>query len=302
MKQYLKTFFEDFEYPSECSELLLKCYDSITREQEKNEILQAVLTAYANDRDVSYFVLEEYVQKICDGFAYHEYTVWLLLYVLMSKRLMELYREYGISMDIWRESMADLKCKAEECKMLKGIDGTFVASWFPKFFRLKRFTLGRLQFDLTKFEEERFVCKNGRVLTAGECALAVHIPRSQIPLSKEACDDAYQRAVRFFAGQFQGDWILFTCDSWMLYPKNSELLHEKSNVRRFGEEYELVSVTDYPEGEHPDAWRIFNVEFNGDISVLPEDSHLQRSYRQHMLAGGVTGRAYGVKLMPRNAD
>ena len=63
---------------------------------------------------------------------------------------------------------------------------------------------------------------------------------------------------------------------------------------------EIVSVTDYPIGENPNIWRIFDVEFNGNLADLPEDTHLRRAYKQYMMDGNPTGRAYGVKLVSKN--
>lgn len=300
MKQFLIDFLEDFAYSADCAEQLLSCYDAIAQDQAKNDILQAALTAYEQNLTVKYAVLENYVKDICNEFSYHEYTVWLLLYILMSKRLLEVYRERGISDSIWKESMNDLKYKAEECILLKGIHGTFVPDWFPGFFYMRRFSFGRLQFELARFSEESFACKNGQILKKGDRTLAVHIPRSPMPFSKEACDNAYSLAAKFFADEFPGDYVIFTCGSWLLYPKNSEFLHEKSNVRRFGEDFEIVSVTDYPIGENPNIWRIFDVEFNGNLADLPEDTHLRRAYKQYMMDGNPTGRAYGVKLVSKN--
>ena len=299
MESYLETFLRDFEYPEECAELLSECYRSIGADPEKSKLLQAAKAAYAENPNVKFAVLEETVRAICQGFRFGEYTVWLLLWILLSEHLRELYAQNGIDPAIWRESMLDLKCKAEECKTVKGIWGTFVASWFPNFFRLKRFAFGRLQFELAKFESDRFVCRDGTVLKRGRRVLAVHIPKSEQPLSKENCDASYQAAATFFAKKFRGGKVIFTCHSWMLYPKNSEILHEKSNTRRFGEEYEIISVTQNPPGEHPDAWRIFDVDPNGNIGSLPEDSHLRRAYKAYMQGGGITGKAYGVKLMPK---
>ncbi|MBO4309405.1 MAG: DUF5596 domain-containing protein [Clostridia bacterium] len=299
MKQYLETFLRNFEYPEECAELLSECFDRIEAEQKKHALLRAALAAYAENRNVKFAVTEEAVKGLTEGLGFPEYTVWLLVWILMSEHLKELYVQNGIDPAIWHQSMLDLKCKAEECRNVKGIWGTFVASWFPNFYRLKRFALGRLQFELAKFESDRFVCRDGTVLTRGERVLAVHIPKSAQPLSKENCDASYQAAATFFAKEFQGGNVIFTCNSWMLYPKNSEILHEKSNTRRFGEEYEIISVTCDPPGEHPDAWRIFDVEPNGDIDSLPEDSHLRRAYKAYMQGGGITGKAYGVKLMPK---
>lgn len=301
MKEYLKSFLRDFEYPDECRALLLSCYDSIVADGERRDALEAVLAAYSDNKNVSYFVIEEYVLKISKDFEFHEYTVWLLVYILMTKRLLELYRESGLSLKLWRESIKDLKIKTEECREVKGIYGTFVGSWFPNFFRLRRFALGRLQFELTTYKGEQFVCSDGTAVSEGDAVLAVHIPRSETALSKENCDAAYTAAAEFFAKDFQGEKIVFTCSSWMLYPKNSEILHERSNTRRFGEEYEIVSVSYDEAGEHPEAWRIFGVECNGNVKDLPESSHLMRAYKEYMFGGGVTGRAYGIKLLQKNA-
>lgn len=301
MKQYLKDFLKDFEYPHDCAEHLLMCYDAILQSKTKNEALQAALTAYDKNCAITYPELENYVRIICDSFSYHEYTVWLLLYILMSKRLLERYREKEIAENIWKESIRDLKYKAEECRIIKGIHGTFVADWFPRIFHLRCFAFGRLEFELTRFWEDTFVCKNGVVIENRARVLGVHIPRSDAPLSKEACDDSYRRAADFFANEFTGEYVIFTCGSWLLYPKNSEFLHEKSNVIRFGKDYEIVTVTDY-EGENPNIWRIFDVEFKGDLSALPEDTHLRRAYKEYMLAGGITGKAYGVKLLSKKSN
>lgn len=299
MRAYLEIFLKDFGYSEDCSALLLDCYDSITVDENRSVILKNVLSAYTDNLKVGYFTVEEYVKNICNGFCFHEYTVWLLVYLLMTKRLRELYLQNGISLDIWRDGVNDLKTKAEECKIIKGIYGTFVSSWFPNLFRLRRFTFGRLQFELSRFSEDKFECSDGTVIKRGDRTLAVHIPLSDMPLSKQNCDESYNAAAEFFKNEFKDGRAVFTCSSWMLYPKNSEILHERSNVRRFCEEYETVTVTDDKAGEHPEIWRIFNVEFNGDVASLPEDSFLQRAYKEYMLSGGITGRAYGVKLLPK---
>ena len=296
MREYLKGHLKEFDYPQQCQELMLDIFDAICKDDTKRATLDSLREAYKTDMNVSYFVIEEYVKKLCDGLPFSEYSVWLLVWQLLTKRLRELYEEKCIPLSVWRESINDLKVKAEECKETKGIYGTFVASWFPNFFRLKRFTFGRLQFELARFQEEEFICSDKTTLKKGDRTLAVHIPRSDVALSKENCDASYEAAARFFADEFIGEKTVFTCSSWMLYPKNSEILHERSNVRRFGEEYEIVTLTHNPEGQHPDAWRIFGIETD-KTEDLPEKSFLQRAYKKYMLEGGITGRAYGVKLL-----
>ena len=299
MKRYLAEFFKTFGYPDPCSKQVSSCYDAIVSDADRNQILEELLAAYREDPCVSYFVLEEYVQRLCHGFAFHEYTVWLLIFVLMSRRLRELYSENGLSLSLWQECMSDLKTKTEECWTLYGIWGTFVASWFPNFYRLKRFSFGRLQIEITTFHNEDFVCKDGTVLRTDAPVLAVHIPKSQQPLSKENCDASYRAAAEFFGDRFEGDRVFFTCDSWMLYPETVRILHESSNTRRFAEDFELISQSKDPDGEYPSLWRIFDVAYDGDFSKLPEDSFIRRAFKEYLMNGGVMGRGYGVKILPK---
>ena len=299
MEQYLKTFLQEFAYPDDCAILLLECYRGIESDPARSEMLRELLAAYAGNKNLKFAVIEETVKQIANGFRYHEYTVWLLVWILFSKQLKNLYEQNGLDLTVWRESMKDLKTKALECKAVQGIWGTFVASWFPNFFRLKRFAFGRLQFEPAKFESDRFVCRDGTVLERGDRVLAVHIPRSEQPLSKENCDASYRAAAKFYESEFPGEKVVFTCHSWMLYPENSLLLHEKSNTRRFAGEYEIVSVYRNAPGEHPDAWRIFGIDPKGNFDLLPEDSALRRAYKAYLRSGGITGGAYGVKLLPK---
>ena len=299
MREYLKGFLEEFEYSQGCQAAMLDCYDRIMADGQKREILSEALEAYRNNKDVKFAVLQEYVNKLCEGFCIHEYTVWLMLYLLMTKRLTEHYNRMGISPEVRWYSFLDLKVKSEECIRVKGIHGTFSYTWFPNLFRLKRFAFGRLQFEEAKFQEEHFTCSCGLELDRETEVLAVHIPRVDMPLSKENCDASYEAAAEFYKDRFKGDYAVFTCNSWMLYPGNSEILHEKANTRRFGEEFEKVTVNDDAAGDYPNAWRIFDVEFTGNVSELPEDTRIRKAFKEHMLKGGVTGRAYGVKLLPK---
>lgn len=219
MRAYLENFLKDNNYPNECGALLLDCFDATLADGQRRLTLEALLEAYENDHMLKYSIIEEHVKKICDGDFYHEYTVWLVVYILMTKRLRELYLQNGLSLELWRDGIEDLRIKAIECKELKGFYGTFVASWFPNLFRLRRFALGRLQYEYAKFLEEEFLCSDGTLLKKGDRTLAVHIPRSEAPLSKENCDLSYRAAAEFFANEFQGEKVVFTCSSWMLYIK-----------------------------------------------------------------------------------
>ena len=222
----------------------------------------------------------------------HSYSARLLLFVCLSEHLRELYREKGIDDGIWYDSMLDLKWKLWECKTVKGIWGSFVAHWFPKFFDMTRFAFGRLQFEVANFRGE--YTKDGKTLTSESKVINVHIPRTLTPIDKESCDASYQRAKEFFADKLDGAPMAFVCSSWLLSSVNEKILHEKSNVRRFMAEYDVIHEHTNDEGEHPDAWRIFDMDFTGNVDDYPEDSFVRRAYKAHIKSGGRTGRGYGV--------
>ena len=71
--------------------------------------------------------------------------------------------------------MMDLKYKLMECKTVKGEWGTFVAPWFDWHYKMKRFALGRLQFEEREWSGERFE-KAGVVVEPGETVINLHIP------------------------------------------------------------------------------------------------------------------------------
>ena len=54
-------------------------------------------------------------------------------------------------LEIFINSFLDLKYKLEECKLVKGIRGSFVSGWFGGWFNFSLLALGRLQFEKIDF-------------------------------------------------------------------------------------------------------------------------------------------------------
>lgn len=70
---------------------------------------------------------------------------------LQAERLRENYRAAGLTDELFWDTIADLKFKLIECYDVYGIWGTFVASWYPWFYTMHRFKLGRLQYEAVHF-------------------------------------------------------------------------------------------------------------------------------------------------------
>lgn len=291
MREYLLRFFEEFEYEKADAAMLLSAYGTIVCDGEAARLLGEILSLYEANYKIDFEkeVLNTRAKAIAEETGLHTYTVDLLVFICMSRRLRALYRERELSEEIYRDSMLDLKWKLEECKMVKGVCGSFVASWFGGFFDLTRFALGRLQFELIPFGHKYH---NGDViLTPESTVMGVHIPRTGTPLDGESCVRSYAMAQDFFRNEV-GDVGIFVCHSWLLYPENKNLLSPMSNIYRFISEYDIIESG---VNSGYDLWRLFDTD-ERDPDKLPQDSSLRRSYVAHLKNGGKPGWGFGVKI------
>lgn len=288
MKNYLISFMNDFSYDEKDAAFLLASYDQIIRNEDTKTLFDQCIACYNEDylMDINTELLQP-AEKECEKIGVHPFTTGLLLYICLSKHLKELYIEKGISLDIFHNSMLDLKYKVEECKLVRNVIGAFTANWFAGFFNLTRFALGRLQFEVRKFNRE--YNKNGHVLTPDSPVINIHIPRTGTPLDKKSCDEAYAMAKEFFKDQVNP--CVFMCSSWLLYPAHLEFLSPKSNVYRFMSEFDIIDSGYCRDDQN--LWRLFDTdEKNPDR--LPADSFLRKAYVDHLKKGGRTGWGAGI--------
>ena len=291
MREYLISFFKEFEYTSEDAAYFLNAYDVIASHTEAFVLLSEALAAYAANEKLDY---QEQIQKrareIANAVQLHPYTVDLLVYICMTRHLRELYAQRGIDMQIYRDSVLDLKWKLEECKAVKGIRGSFVASWFPGFFKLERFALGRLQFEIVTAQKD-YQKNSVKIEKDVSRVINVHIPRTGTPIDRESCDASYAAARAFFVDEV-GENCAFVCCSWLLFPQNKSIVPQNTNTYRFLCEYDVVSWG-YNEGQ--DLWRLFDTqEMNPDR--LPANGSLRRAYVEHLQKGGRVGWGWGFKI------
>ena len=289
MRNYLNDFMTKWQYTDEDKAFLLEAYDKICANSEAKAEFDRILGVYeANIKCDQYKELLVPAQNAGYLANVHKYTSGLLIYMCMSKHLKKLYEERGISDQIFYDSMLDLRYKLEECKAVRGMVGSFVAWWFPGFFDLTRFALGRLQFEVVKFGHN--YDKNGIVLTPDSKVINVHIPRTGTPMDKESCDAAYAQAREFFKEE-AGENCPFICHSWLLFPEHANILPKHTNVYRFFSEFD---VFESGENEGDDLWRLFDTE-DRNPNRLPTDTSLRRNYVEHMKKGGKLGWGLGVR-------
>lgn len=288
MKSYLQGFFAEFSYTTEDAAYLLDAYDRIAAHSEAWQLWAQIWETYASDCNCDYVELLKKADRAAGLSGIHEYTTELLIFVCLSAHLKALYAERGISEEIYRNSMNDLRYKLEECKLVYGIIGSFVAPWFSGFFNLTRFAIGRLQFEVIDFGATYE--KNGHTLTPKSRVVNVHIPRSGEPLTEEACREAYARAKAFFGAEV-GDPCPFVCSSWLLYPEHEHILPKHTNTYRFFKSFDLfASGIDKGRGN---LWRLFDT-MEQRVDRLPADTSMRRAYVEHLKQGGKLGWGRGV--------
>ena len=288
MRNYISKFFEDFEYNVDDATVLLADYDRIDSCSDARDAFASAIAIYEADLRGDYRAMISLADRAAACTGVHEYTAEFLLFVCLSKKLKEYYLERGLDLAVYHNSMLDLRYKVDECKLVYGIVGSFVADWFIGFFDLTRFAFGRLQFEVIDFKENYE--KDGHRLAPESRVINVHIPRSGEPLTDEACANAYRIAKNFFGAEV-GDPTPFVCNSWLLNPAHEEFLPKHTNTYRFFKSFDVFR-TDL-DRDRKNLWRLFDtMEKNCD--KLPADSSIRRAYIEFLKNGGKMASGYGV--------
>jgi hypothetical protein len=289
MTEYALGFMRELGFDGDAIDSLCSDIQKIYANDAAKELFSGAISEYESNIHADYTALRERADAAGELVGVHPYSAELLLFICYSKHLRTLYREQGISDRIWYDSMSDLKWKLWECKKVKGIWGSFVAGWFPRFFNMTRFALGRLQFEIVAFKGE--YQKDGKCLKDGDPVINVHIPRTLTPLDKESRENAYAQAKAFFSDKTEGAPMAFVCNSWILYKEHENFLHEKSNVRKFMSRFDIIRSYIDPAG---DVTGVFDMEPTGNIDDYPEDTFLRKAYKDFLKAGGKPGKGYGI--------
>lgn len=289
MRNYICGFLKEYEYDRLSSDYLLSTYDQMIANPEACNLMGQILQLYNTDYRCEFGIILGNADQIAQKIDTHEFTVELLVFICLSKRLKALYLEKGIALEYYQKSMADLKYKLDECLLVYGIVGSFVAKWFVGFFNLTRFGIGRLQFEVIPFRNN--YNKNGIVLTPDSKVINIHIPRSNEPLTEEVCMESYRKAKAFFKTEVETDPCPFVCNSHLLYPENEKFLPPQTNTYRFLKSFEILSAR--PDKERQNLWRIFDTH-EKNISRLPADTTMRRAYIDHLKKGGKLGEGLGI--------
>lgn len=292
MKTYLCEFLNLFSYPEEACEQLKQTCDRIYSREDLKTAFEGVLKCYEDEMEYDFSKLLTQMAEISSKGDIHVYTGNMFLLICLSKTLKQYYAAAGVDEKIWFTSMCDLKYKLMECKCVYDIWGTFVPSWYDWFYSMKRFGFGKLQFEVIPLD--RKYEKDGVVLQPGCSVIRVHIPRTGTRLDRESLDASYREACAFYKTreEFRDLPIVFVCQSWLLFPRNKEVLSPDSNLRSFISDYDIVEQE--TNADYSDVWRLFDVKYDGNVEHLPQNSSLRRAYADWIRKGEKIGWGYGV--------
>ena len=151
---------------------------------------------------------------------------------------------------------------------------------------MQRFAFGKLQFEEAVFG--RNYEKEGIVLTPESRVIKVHIPRTGTRLDCDSLKESYKKAKEFFVNEP----MVFVCSSWLLYPRNKEILSSHSNLFAFMNDYEIIEYGCYE--DYTNVWRLFDMHYNGDVEQLPQNTSLRRAYADWIRKGEKVGWGFGV--------
>ena len=290
IKENISELMQRLEFPEDAQKVILSSVDKLLSDSSSYVKFSEIVAQYGKTVDCDYTKMLEETKVLCERHNIHEFTSNMILLLALGEKLRERYAERSIDEDIYYNSMADLRYKLEECRLVRKEVGTFVPGWYKGFFNLTRFALGRLQFEIVTLREECEV--NGVHLPSGTKAINIHIPRTGTRLYHDTVEESYRLAAEFFADEFKDQPTVFTCHSWMLYPWNAEALYKGSNMVDFYSDFTIISHGDYD--SYNEVWRLFDCLYEGDPNKLPADSTLRRAYVERMKEGKPLGWGHGV--------
>lgn len=276
-------------FPTETIEEILEYIYKLEEAGQWNKILGFAEDIMENPRTRLGEILSQ-AEHMEDELGLHKYTIDILILLQCWLMLQKKYSEKGLPREIFKDSLADMRCKLQECRKVYGVTGIFVGGWYDRFFDISRFALGRLQFETEIYPYNEPFVYNGHTVKKGDKVINVHIP-SLGPLKMEEVTDSLNRAVTFYKEYFPEGCTKFVCYSWLLDTDLQEILPE-GNLRLFTSLFHVVDVK--KEEVFEDGWRVFGQEWNKEAKDLPRHTKLQKNIADYLQQGKELGEGYGV--------
>ena len=130
VKQNVRFVMERLSFPEQDRAVFLAALDQIATDPVATAWLTRMITQYDENENCHYSRLLADSKALGEVLGIHEYTMAMLLFLCFAERLRERYAERELCEEVYWNSMADLRYKLEECHLVHGVVGSFVAPWF----------------------------------------------------------------------------------------------------------------------------------------------------------------------------
>ncbi len=293
LNEHFKEVEKILGLPQEAVEVFEKTATKIDNVKSLNKRFEAIFNEFLFPEAHDFGACFDKIKTLSIIYGIKEYTLDFVFLLRAAEVMHDLYKERGLSDELFNNTIMDLKYKYDECVKCKEVHGTFVASWNTGFFALTRFCLGRYQFDMSTYGGEDFTSSAGITIKKGDKTLGFHIPSSGVPLTDEVRLDSFKKAYEFFPEYRREDGLMiFECGSWLIFEEYKNFLPENSNTIKFINDFEIISSE--PKDKFDDAWRIFDKYGFKSPKKWPEDTSMRRAFKNHVLSGGKTGHGHGI--------
>ncbi len=292
LKQYVKNFCAEHQFPIASTEHLIKVFDMVTGSANE-KIFKKLVDDYWKDRKMNYDKVFEQLDVLASDLKLHSYSLHLLYLICLSPRTRKLYEINGLDKNIFYDSIDDLRISMMECYNLYEIWGTHYGRWQMGFCNMELITFGRLQFGISNlwcdYDKKDFhVKKNDRVIET-------HIPSGK-PLNHDECLESYAKAEAYYRKKYSQDFgdkaIPVVCFSWFLYPPIKEALVDNGNIISFINDYDIFNSDS--RNNDKDLWRVFGKDYKKAPEELPQNTVLQRNIAKWLLKGNHLGYGHGI--------
>lgn len=296
-KNYIVTLMKELTFPEEAVRELTTNLDKLIQTAQDTVLDLIIDDFYMHDCDFK--KITPLLDAVASGSGIHRYSVDLLFVMACSQALRAIYATNGLTDSLFLDTMADFRYKLMECYTVYGIWGTFVAFWYSIFFRTDLFKLGRLEYENTTYKRDKPYEKKGIRIVKGDPVKSIHIPSEGTPLNFENRLNSYKKAYAFFEHELGGGPLVCVCNSWLLHASVKKILPASSNTVSFMGDFDIIGNEE--EDTFEDMWRVFGKDYKKPIYDLPENTSMQRAYKDWLKKGGKTGSGYGVLVFDGNS-
>ena len=283
-------FCQDYGFPAEAVDTLNDAYTTLQNNEEAWKVLQEQIAVYKNGLDFDYHPMFDALHALQVTTGVHMYTIDLIFMIKMLPILKEYYTAKGYPLRYVEDLSVNLRHYLFDCHKNYGVWGSYIGWWLIAHFKLKCFSIGRLQYKVKGVTEAQ--ASDKFPLVVGQPIMDVHVPPSG-PLTPELCQASYDEATKFFREHLGYTETIICVSTWLLSPDLDDLLPPTSNILAFAHKYTLLH-TKIDEDYHTLHFMFDIPTLPEDLNDLPERSSLQRALKAHLMAGNKLKTGFGA--------